>query len=166
MEGSPHYFDAALQNGKIYERHYGREVQQIGVVLEIYERLEREHNELADSYNDYQELLIKWQDILLTKGLIDKPALEIPLSPEEQIQKLIAVNEKQAAQINMLASRLDKLMEERYEHPELVANGQRLQPENERGSFKNSSNAGSNKSNNQGSGQHNRGNTKKRRKLG
>lgn len=98
----PKYFDAVIQNGKIYERKYGRESPQIGVISEVYDQLEKEHNELVDSYNEYQNLILDWQKILLEKNIIDKPVIDIPLSAEEQIEQLLGLNRQQSMQIDAL----------------------------------------------------------------
>ena len=95
----PRYLESVVQDGRIFERRYGRDAHQIGVTLDVYERLEREHNELVDSYNEYQQLLIQHN------------LIKVPVPPEEQIQKLLEINEQQAAKTEEQIQKLLKAIE-------------------------------------------------------
>jgi len=110
MKDDLRYFDAAIQDGKIYERKF-KDNPQVGVTLEIFEQLEREHNELIDSYNEYQQLLIKHK------------LIKEPMTPEEQVLRLLDINEKQAVQFDALSQRVNKLTESLYEYINSATHG-------------------------------------------
>ena len=91
-----HYFSGIMRGGKIYETQgYLSDEQQIGVSLQVHNALQKEHDELAASYNEYQQ------------KLIELGVIKVPLTPEQQIEKLTAMVEKQANTIEKLMERLD-----------------------------------------------------------
>ena len=103
--------DAAIEDGKIYEKKFDKSIQQIGVTLDVFDELEASYNALATEFNKYQDKLIEL-------GKRDNEEyIKIPLSPEDQVRELLKINEAQAAQIqaqatqiNTIAGHIDKLM--------------------------------------------------------
>lgn len=89
------YFDGVVIEDRIYKRSYPDNVL-IGVISQRHDNLVQEHSELIKSYNEYQQALIK-------AGLI-----QLPLTPEEQIQVLIEQNNKQSLQIEKLLEALNE----------------------------------------------------------
>jgi DNA repair ATPase RecN len=97
------YVECAIYDGKIFERKFGRDAQQIGVTLEVHEPIVQELEELIVHYNEYQDLLIEHK-------IIKKP-----MSPEEQVQRLIEVNEQQAKKTEEQIGRLLGVIEKTSE---------------------------------------------------
>ena len=112
------YFDAVIESGKIFEKRIGREPVLVGVGIEVFEAVDNELARMGPEFKKYQDRLIELGEI------------EVPLTPEEQVEKqsaqineLLDITKKQSAQIEAL---LEKLNERVQSH-----NGPRGIPENE-----------------------------------
>lgn len=129
----PRYFEGVIQDGKIYERKFNRETPQIGVIVEDYDTLARDHEALITSYNEYQETLIK-------HGLIKVPltAEEKLEKAQEQVQRLLDICDQQNSKIDALTEQVSKLTEssevpkyEPKERVDMVEDGRTIEPDNE-----------------------------------
>ena len=91
-----YYFSGHMQDGKIYDtRDDGKP---IGVSNELYNDLLNHHEEIKASYNEYQA------------KLVELGVIQLPLTPEQIIEKQGALLEKQSAQLERQTAQIEELL--------------------------------------------------------